>query len=135
MPYNTTSYFTNPYTPYYAQPMQAQIPANQSTQPQSGLIWVQGEAGAKSYLVSPNTTVMLMDSEAQKFYLKSSDASGMPMPLRIFTYSEELVNAPKTAFNSKTNTNTEYVTKTEFEAFKKDLNGLLVEASNNDKHE
>lgn len=44
----------------------------------TGIIWVQGEAGAKSYLVAPNTTVQLWDSESQTIYLKSADASGMP---------------------------------------------------------
>lgn len=49
---------------------------NQSAQ--SGIIWVQGEAGAKAYPVAPNTTVQLWDSENQVIYLKSADASGMP---------------------------------------------------------
>ena len=88
----------NPYFPATYQPMaqQYQQPmqgtqmsfANQPQQQQSGLIWVQGEAGAKSYLVAPGQTVMLMDSESQKFYLKSADQSGMPLPLRTFAYSE-----------------------------------------------
>lgn len=85
----------NYYNPYQNQYM-SQIPTPQApTQPNSGLIWVQGEAGAKSYLVAPNTTVMLMDSETQRFYLKSSDASGMPLPLRIFEYTEMPQNAPQ----------------------------------------
>ena len=63
--------------PISSQPMQVQ-------QPNNGLIWVQGESGAKSYLVAPNATVMLMDSEGERFYLKSADASGMPLPLRFF---------------------------------------------------
>ena len=51
----------------------------QNYQPQnSGIIWVSGEAGAKAYLTAPNTTVQLWDSEAQRIYLKSADASGMP---------------------------------------------------------
>ena len=54
----------------------------------NGLIWVNGEVGAKSYLVAPGNTVMLMDAENSTFYLKSADASGMPMPLRIFDYKE-----------------------------------------------
>ena len=54
----------------------------------NGLNWVQGEAGAKSYIIAPNTTVLLMDSEEQRFYIKSSDASGMPLPLRVFEYRE-----------------------------------------------
>lgn len=71
------------YMPQY-QPQVLQIPQVQSQatqqQPQmnSNLIWVQGEAGAKSYLVAPNTTVQLWDSERQTIYLKSADASGMP---------------------------------------------------------
>lgn len=54
---------------------------------QSGLIWVQGEAGAKSYLVANGCSVLLMDSERQSFYIKSADASGMPS-LRVFDYTE-----------------------------------------------
>ena len=68
--------------PVTSQPMPSQA------QQTNSLIWVQGEAGAKSYLVAPNATVMLMDSEGERFYLKSADASGMPLPLRIFDYKE-----------------------------------------------
>lgn len=66
-------------------------------QPQvnQGLLWVSGEVGAKSYLVAPNSTVLLMDSDAQRFYLKSADNAGMPN-LRIFEYTE-VTNAPHNA--------------------------------------
>ena len=62
----------------------------QVTQPvnDSGILWVQGEAGANSWAVAPGKSVMLMDSESSTFYIKSSDNSGMPMPLRIFDYKE-----------------------------------------------
>lgn len=68
MPYNS------------AFPIGYQAPAWQQPAQQqgAGIIWVQGEAGAKSYLVAPNSTVQLWDSEAQTIYLKSADASGMP---------------------------------------------------------
>ena len=64
------------------------------TQPQNsnGLVWVQGEAGAKSFLVAPGQSVLLMDSEAQRFYLKSADPSGMPS-LRVFEYTERATAA------------------------------------------
>ena len=52
----------------------------------NSIIWVQGEAGAKSYLVAPNTTVQLWDSESQTIYLKSADASGMPT-IKILDYT------------------------------------------------
>lgn len=72
--------------PMPSQPMQVQ-------QPNNGLIWVQGESGAKSYLVAPGNTVMLLDAENSVFYLKSADASGMPLPLRIFDYKERTTTA------------------------------------------
>lgn len=67
-------------TQFNGYPTQMNVAPTQPTQQQinSNLIWVQGEAGAKSYLVAPNTTVQLWDSERQTIYLKSADASGMP---------------------------------------------------------
>ena len=118
--------------PYYSNPVpdnlqqlrnnnQMQQPMVQQPQPQpqtnNGLIWVQGEAGAKSYLVAPNTTIMLMDSEQNRFFLKSADASGMPLPLRTFEYAEITQNGNETAVNaSKTDLNIDlgkYVTRDE----------------------
>ena len=84
----------------------------------NGLIWVQGEAGAKSYIVAPGNTVMLMDSEGERFYLKSADSSGMPMPLRIFEYKER-AETPSQAFSATVtahNVNFDnFVTREEFE--------------------
>lgn len=96
------------------QPVAPQI--NQPQPQQTPIIWVSGEAGAKSYLVAPNNTVMLMDAENSTFYLKSTDASGVPMPLRIFDYSERTVT-PNPAVNAETNPQPrpEYVTRGEFE--------------------
>ena len=74
--------------PQYNQQLQPMAPTAPAPQNNNGLIWVQGESGAKSYLVAPGSTVMLMDAENSTFYLKSADASGMPMPLRIFDYKE-----------------------------------------------
>lgn len=133
MAYN--SYFPTGYQPMYypqsfpqnTQPVQvpqAQQNAQSSQSGNSGLIWVQGEAGAKSYLVAPNTTVMLMDSENDVFYLKSTDASGMPMPLRTFEYKER-----KTADSEQRLTRRDdwpdYVTKREFEAFKGQIEAFI----------
>ena len=102
--------FQPPTTPPPNQPM--------AQQGNSGLIWVQGEAGAKSYIVAPGNTVMLMDSEGERFYLKSADASGMPMPLRIFEYKER-TETPSQAFSSYVaaqNVNFDnFVTRDEFE--------------------
>lgn len=74
------------YPQYNYVPQQAVVQPLQ--QNDTGILWVQGEAGAKSWAVAPNKSVMLMDSESNTFYIKSSDSSGMPMPLRIFDYTE-----------------------------------------------
>ena len=73
--------FPASYQPMYPQYQQ---PA-QNTQ-QNGIIWVQGEAAAKSYLVAPGQTVQLWDSEEKVIYLKSADASGMPS-MKILDYT------------------------------------------------
>lgn len=95
-----------------------QQPSFAQQQAGNGLIWVQGEAGAKSYLVAPNTTVMLMDSEGDRFYLKSADASGMPLPLRIFDYKERAILAaaePKAPTRDFSEMGNIFVTREEFE--------------------
>ena len=112
-------YYNNPYTPLYTPytPPQSNLnnlPINQSQGSQNsnnGIIWVQGEAGAKSYLVGSGNSILLMDSEQSRFYIKSTDNSGMPMPLRIFEYSEVTNNVDK-----KVNViNSDYVTHEELE--------------------
>lgn len=87
--------------------------ASQPPQTNQGLLWVQGEAGAKSYLVAPNTTVLLMDSEGSRFYLKSTDGAGMPS-LRVFEYSEVSQNAPQAAQSVPANLDDKYVTREEY---------------------
>lgn len=71
-----------PYPQTYAQ----QYQQSQQVQPTSNLIWVQGEAAAKSYPVAPNSSVPLWDSEADVIYIKSADMSGMPS-LKILDYT------------------------------------------------
>ena len=67
-------------------PMQTQPMQYQQQRQDTGLNWVQGEAGAKSWFITPGSTVLLMDSEAQRFYLKSADPSGIPS-MRTFEYT------------------------------------------------
>ena len=118
MPYPQNPYMN--YMPNYPQQalttMQSQV---YSTAPSSnGINWVSGESGAKSWIVGRGESVLLMDSENQCFYLKSADASGMPLPLRVFDYTERTQNAPQgsqTAFNQS---NDNFITRTEFDDLK-----------------
>ncbi len=101
----------------------AQLRQGQMAQPpaSNSIIWVQGESGAKSYMVAPGNTVLLMDSEGSAFYLKSTDNSGMPLPLRIFDYTERTA-APKTAPAAPQQS--QYVTIEEFNALADRLTAL-----------
>lgn len=126
-PYGNQNYY-NPYMPQVQTPMDrlAQLQAQQYQMPQpmqpppqtnQGLLWVQGEAGAKSYLVAPNTTVLLMDSEGSRFYLKSTDNAGMPS-LRVFEYSEVAQTAPQSPQSEQIDLDSKYVTRGEYDALK-----------------
>ncbi len=107
----------------YTQPQQNnnwnQNNTQQAQPPQTnqGIIWVQGEAAARSYLVAPNSTVLLMDSETQRFYLKSANNAGMPS-MQIFEYSEVTQNAPQAAQSAQTNLDDKYVTRQEYDALR-----------------
>ena len=107
----------------YGYPMSYQYPQYQQN---NGIMWVQGEAGAKSYLVAPNQTVQLWDSEAQTIYLKSADASGMPsMKILDYTIREASQPMPKIAGG-------DYVTREELQRFRQEMLETIRKES---KHE
>lgn len=86
------------YNPYQVGYQQLQSSRQAQT---GGLRWVQGEAGAKAYPVNAGQSVLLMDSENNVFYIKSTDNIGMPLPLRTFDYRERTTQStPKTAQNA-----------------------------------
>lgn len=111
-----------PYYPVnypYPQMYQNQY-APQAQQQNGGLIWVQGIEAAKSYPVSAGQSVLLMDSESNAFFIKTADASGMPLPLRVFDYTERTANnASKAAQETRSEPSIDlsaYVTRDELES-------------------
>ena len=123
--YNYGQYY-NPLQPQMDRlaQMQAQYQQQQPQVPQTnqGILWVQGEAGAKSYLVAPNTSVLLMDSEESRFFIKTTDNTGMPT-LRTFVY-QEVTGAPQnTQKQTEENLDDKYVTRQEYN----DLRGKYEE--------
>lgn len=82
---------------------------------QSNRIWVQGEAGAKSYLVAPNSSVDLWDSEKNTIYIKSADATGLPtIKIIDYTVRQPLDAKPKV----------EYATKSDLDELRKELRSI-----------
>lgn len=117
-------YFTQPVPDQLAQlrqnqqmqGMQQSIPQPQMPHPveTNGIIWVQGEAGAKAYLVAPGSTVALWDSENQTIYLKSVDMSGMPS-MRVIDYTERVGTQNKASSPAPQVDFTQFVTRDQLE--------------------
>jgi len=125
MAYN--NYFPQ-YYPNQVPMMQAQqqMPVGQPTMAQNaqatsnnGITWVLGEAAAKSFPVGAGQSVLLMDSEESVFYIKSTDQSGMPQPLRIFDYTERTAQHSEAGVVKKADV--DYVSRSEFEEFREDV--------------
>lgn len=115
------NYYPTTYNPMMYSGFQPQ--QYQPQQTQNGIVWVQGEAGAKAHPVGAGQSALLMDSENNVFYIKSSDVSGMPLPLRIFDYRERNANtSPATAQNPAIDTSI-YVTKEELEKRLEEITG------------
>ena len=88
----------NPYVrqPFYSPPIT------------SGIVWVQGIEGAKAYQLTPNSNMILLDSENDGvMYIKIADNVGM-CTLRRFKYTETTETTPTAALDLD-----EYVRKDE----------------------
>ena len=100
----------------------------------NSMIWVQGESGAKAYPIAPGSSVALFDSEKDRFFIKSADNSGMPLPLRIFNFTEQKESSQLNNIHDKSN---DYVTRKEFNELLDKINNknqyVRKEKSNNGK--
>ena len=110
----------NNYPQYYQQQYMPQMINNNQTQQNDGITWVQGENSAKSYPVAAGRSVLLMDSESPVMYIKSTDQSGVPLPLRIFDYKERS-QSTSNAHEQKT----DYISRNEFDAFRNEIRAEL----------
>ena len=91
------------------------------TQPQPQPMQVQyvnGKQSAEAYQMPISSSVILMDSNHPRFYLKQTDASGV-VTLKSYDFKEAEDEKPP-----------EYVTKQEFEKFKATMKGGKHEPTN-----
>lgn len=86
---------------------------NDQAQTGDNRIWVQGEIGAKSYIIAPGNTVPLWDSESQTIWIKSVAPNGVPAMQKI-NYSFEQQPTPQPT-PAPVPQNNNYVTREEFE--------------------
>lgn len=121
MPYNPTNaapdmlnQFKTPYQPMQ-QPYMPTSTMPQNVPNNNGIIWTQGLEGAKAYLVAPNTTVTLWDSESPTIYVKTADANGIPS-MRILDFTERTENVSKSNAEHVCKCGDKFVPKADFEA-------------------
>ena len=103
------NYF-NPYA-------RAQVPVN-------NIIWVQGIEGAKAQQIQPNSSLLLLDSESDHFYMKVCDQYGICMPIKTYKFEEEVATvAPvsQVEVSSAAPDLSNYVTKEELTSILKEL--------------
>lgn len=108
--------FQNPYATLMGQTMYNQPQNNQQffqPEPTQNLIRVNGINGAKAYQMPANSTVALFDSNNDVMYVKSTDGAGFPS-IRTFSFTELKEDISTTE-------NTDYISRQEFEEFKKEL--------------
>lgn len=116
----------------YQQPMMQQqmvaptppiAPPTPTQNQTNDIIWVQGEAGAKAYLVAPNNTVTLWDSESPTIYLKTADANGVPS-MRVLDFTERTANATKSTAEHACKCGDKFIPKDELKAINEKFDGI-----------
>ena len=107
----------------YPQPQQYQQYQSYQ-QPNNNVIVVpvQGESGASIYPVAAGNTVLLMDFNLKKFWLKATDINGLPSKFAAFDFTE---------VKPETNDTTNFVSRNEFEEWKKSTDAQLQQIIGN----
>lgn len=119
--YNAPNFNGGGYANMFTQP-QANSPQNgpqpptpQMGQNQQSIEYVNGLAGAQGFLMQPNSTKWLMDSDDKFFYIKSSNAQGQAT-VRMFRY-EEVTPTAKQPQGQQFDTS-QFVNKSDYEKLK-----------------
>ena len=112
------------YTPpqQYQQQYQPYQQANNSVI----VVPVQGESGASMYPVAAGNTVLLMDFNLKRFWIKATDINGLPSRFAAFDFAE-VVKPPAQSGT------TDFVSRSEFEELKHAIENLnaLIGGKNN----
>ena len=80
-------------------------PQPQQMNNNSNIMWTMGLESAKAYPLMPGKTMMLMDSESPRFFIKTVDNNGYAT-IKSYAFQEEKTNMPEN----------KYVTQEQFDA-------------------
>jgi hypothetical protein len=79
---------------------------------------VNGIDGARAYQMGANSTAALFDSNDDILYIKTTDGAGFPT-IRVFEFKEKIAEMKENLSEC------EFVSKAEFEKFKKEVGGYV----------
>lgn len=115
----TINQYQSPYSYSWPQQPQSQVLQQQSNST-GGLmtIFVQSEDEVSNYPVAAGLTVLLISFGLKKFWLKSTDTSGVPQQPRSFSFNEE---------TPLQNQNGSFVSRAEFSELSSKLDKLISE--------
>lgn len=137
--------------PNYGQPMaptvypnvypgtnyQTAVPIQQSYTPapmSSNVIPVDGEVGAKAYMVPSGSTgpIALWDTNDNVIYMRTFNAAGMPNPLKKLRYVEEepAPVLPAQSGSASPIDTSQFVTKSDLEALRQEIHQLSQRSAN-----
>ena len=106
----------SPFAPYVQAPMpQFQMPIPQCKQPD--MIWVQGEAGMKAYMMAPNTRAILWDQDNPVIYIKTADVNGV-VSVKTLDYTER---GSEQSTNTVVTASQDVATRNDLDSLKDDL--------------
>ena len=132
--------YTQPQPMQYGQQMNSYTQGQQQTP--MGIIWVDGEVGAKAYQLPTgwpsNTPLPLWDTNDTIIYLKSTNPMGMPNPLQKIHYNmDEMTKGPMMQTSGQAalpapehehQDMSDYVTRDDFERMKQEIRDTLSSA-------
>lgn len=132
-PYIQPTYFGTAVPPMPQQ--QSFSPMPQQAPMSSNVIGVDGEVGAKAFMVPNGSTgpIALWDTNDNVIYLRTFNAAGMPNPLRKLRYTEEELTPQLPAGQSGSATATDmsqFATKDDLEVLRQEIRNLRAPAAN-----
>lgn len=121
-PYQRLQQLENQMQQYPQQQISSQFNVQATQQSPNQFSYVNGIEGAKAWILSPNSKILLMDSDDDRFYLKETDASGMAT-IKTYTFSQITENKTR---KEKSNDES-YLTKKEFQEYKAEIDKFKEE--------
>ena len=131
---NGTNGYGQPYfqQQYQASPMPMAMNSYAPPQVKSNIKWVSGRGEAESTPVSPNETILMLDSSTTKMYIKSAGPDGRINPLMVCDYTvseaEYQNGSSQTAPQIDTS---QFATKEDFNQLKKMLEDMNKQGRKN----